>query len=1200
MIRRIAITLLLLSGAAFWSLGGFAQDTDEAADAQTAPIEAAGEAPTTEDEPQFDIQLGGQKTWTVRTGFGSPLALATSGLTPGSVALDQSLTVEITGEALDIFRIEAQYDDQLPDVMQSLALYVDTDRLHGVLGDFTFDAVPDFTSYMKSMRGLEVEYHLGDAVLTAVASRTEGIPETAVFIGNTTHADVDYTRWQDEAFDDPTPYRRSLDGLFAYTLQQIYSEEFSSMSFGFAADAGLRSVFAAYEVDYLYDAAAEDPQLEIKSQDIYILDADEQILLLRRDPLCMLRDQLEELIDVYNEAQGLSGSDAKEYPFIEGTDHELAFLNAVLPYARIVIDEIVYPVSAGERRRFFLLGHGDVHADTSTVEVSKNGRFFDSVDDFTLSEYDVAFYEEPGILECRFPDDFFTDTSVIRVSFDYEAVEGAFMLGLSLIPGSERVMLNSQVLEPDTDYEMSYELGMLILKREIGETDVLQVDYERYAGGLGTTSAYASNFYGLTLDWPALEMLDLRVNVLQLADVATSVSNPDAVATMPNRHTIAGIQADVTLGDLRADVLIGYNVDVFPFDDNSRDAAVNQINAVESGDGYVLFGHQSGLTVREDGVWQTYGVSSGLASYRVQAVDMADGIVYVGTDQGLTAIALDGSWPFDLAANWSQLIRVDDLPSASITALHAGDGGIWVGTDAGLAWLPTGEGAESNGASMIRDGGADALSAVTDLVQDGDRLYIGTDAGVYLLDVDSGSVQIVPGTDTSAVNALWFTNDTLYVASDRGLRGFRDGRSMGWLVLGEPVLAVAVFEGHVVYGTASGLVSLDGEPALLYEGRVTAIAIGPNGFWVGAQSVERLEATVLWGTDEITEMRETVTGIPSRNPYAFVDSPASEHTVSGWMSRASFRQRTDAYTISGTIEYQPATFRAIGTSSRSDRTGWTLAGDIPLSDLGDLSLSHDYRLSGLDGGARSHWMSNDMHLSWATDDGPRWSASLGYVEETFGDVASTPPERELSGSISVRQSFFRDALDLTMRWNRYVELSDEPSDCWERGALSLTFGWDITSDLSTSGTWSRPIRRSGTEQVGSEHAHWDVTWKPEITFGDARFAGVDLEYAIDTNRDVSESEWDWTHEGEVLFDFRSFDLLEWAVTPDLKVWGDISAAKANLHVKADSRLEQGDWTVRTTLWEHWTDLRRPIYYRQGQWEVDLKFAGLDALDPSLN
>ncbi len=45
---------------------------------------------------------------------------------------------------LALLTIEAHYNDQLPETMQSLALYLDTDHLDGVLGDFTFGSVPDF------------------------------------------------------------------------------------------------------------------------------------------------------------------------------------------------------------------------------------------------------------------------------------------------------------------------------------------------------------------------------------------------------------------------------------------------------------------------------------------------------------------------------------------------------------------------------------------------------------------------------------------------------------------------------------------------------------------------------------------------------------------------------------------------------------------------------------------------------------------------------------------------------------------------------------------------------------------------------------------------------------------------------------------------------------------------------------------------
>ncbi|MFC2106535.1 hypothetical protein ACFLS0_07285, partial [Candidatus Bipolaricaulota bacterium] len=571
------------------------------------PALAQPETPNTEpeialpeivqEESQFDVELEGRKTWTVRYGLGHPLGLATSGISPGQLMLDQTLTVDVVGEALSVLTIEAHYNDQLPGTMQSLALYLDTERLDGVLGDFTFGSVPDFAAYSKKMKGLELEYLIGDAVLTAVVSKTEGVSETVVFVGQTAHAEIEYSERTESGSNATAHYRRNLNGLYAYTLETLYTEEFSSIHFQFAASPSLRSVFSLYEVEFLFDALDSAQQLEVKPQDFQVLEADDQVLLLQRDPLFLVRERLRDLIDMYNEQHELVEGEAKTYPFTAGTDYELGFLSEVAQFAQIVVDDVVYPLETAERRRYYDVGHSDVWANSILIEVSTDGKTFDTVTNFRLPDFQVTIHEEAGVVECDFPASFYTSSSVLRVGFDYAVSEGAFMLGLSLIPGSERVTLNAEPLQRDVDYMIDYEVGMLFVLVDLTDTDVLQVDYELYSGGFGAASDYASYFYGLTLDLPISDSLSIRGNLLQLADAPGAAADSERVRTMPNRHTIAGVQADLSLEEFTANVLVGYNQDRFPFDDNERVHLQNQINAIVAGEGYVLFGHHGGVTV---------------------------------------------------------------------------------------------------------------------------------------------------------------------------------------------------------------------------------------------------------------------------------------------------------------------------------------------------------------------------------------------------------------------------------------------------------------------------------------------------------------------------------------------------------------------------------------------------------------------------
>jgi len=1195
MSRRALFRFVLFVSLCLMVLPVFAQPEVANSESSSSTEPEIAQPEIAQEESQFDVELEGRKTWTIRYGLGHPLGLATSGMSPGQLALDQTLTVDVVGEALSVLTIEAHYNDQLPETMQSLALYLDTERLDGVLGDFTFGSVPDFAAYSKKMKGLQLEYLIGDAVLTAVVSKTEGVSETVVFVGQTAHAEIEYSERIDSGLNDPAPYRRNLNGLYAYSLEALYTEEFSSIHFQFAASSSLRAVFSLYEVAFLFDAVASEPQLEVNPQDFRVLEADDQILLLQRDPAFLVRERLRDLIDVYNEQFELVGSDAKKYPFTAGTDYELGFLSRVAPFAQIVVDDVVYPLETDQVSRFYDLGHSDVQANSTLVEVSTDGRTFEAVTSYRLPDFKVTIHEEAGILECDFPSTFYTSSSILRAGFDYAVSEGAFMLGLSLIPGSERVTLNSEPLERDIDYMIDYEVGMLFMLVDLADTDVLQVDYELYAGGFGVASDYASFFYGLTLDLPVSESLTLRGNLLQLADALGSTADSERARTMPNRHTVTGVQADISLEDFTAGILVGYNQDKFPFDDNQRTNVANEINAIVTGEGYVLFGHHGGVTVNDGGNWQTYGPESGLSSQVVQAMAFGDGIVYLGTDAGLTSVRLDGASPFDRAGNWTRYFVSDGLPDPSVTAVLVLDETIWVGTRAGLVSMTADNTDPFEDWTQFQSEEFAELAPVTALAASDEILYIGTENGVFAYEFSSDSLELISATDGYFVNDLSLVNETLYVASNRGLRGFRNGNGMGWLVLGESVHAVAYGNGALYYGLGTGLVEAGSESSTMFSGwKVSALGLSPSGIWAGVRASETYEMNVWLLSESEQVFPESITGISGQDPYAFIDSQASEHTVTGWIARASFRHNTDDYTISGVVESHPPAFRSIGSFRRADSTGWTLSGDFSLGRQAQLQVDHSYRLTDQLGESPRDRMGNGLSLEWSFGDGPEWTASIRQVETNETNARGTESTSEMTTSFSVNESFFRDDLALELSWDRHTSTSDRWDEQWQREDLSLSFDWQFSRALSTHGSWSRPIRRDERDLFGSERLSWNWDWSTSLSIAD-----LDVEYSADWSRILFEESGVWSHDAEVRLEGQSFQLSGWDFAPDLKLEGEFERTDTDLHAELSVRSGIEVLTLRTTLRGHLTELGRPVFNREGELSLNAKYTGLSDLNASL-
>ncbi len=743
---------------------------------------------------------------------------------------------------------------------------------------------------------------------------------------------------------------------------------------------------------------------------------EEQTLLLTEDAIGLVRDRLEAAIELYNEENDLTGEDAEEYPFSRGTAYELGFLEAVAGHVRVSVDDEVHPILDAVRRRFYDLGREGVVDSSVLVEVSPDGATFEPITDPAYAEYDVELFSDAGILEVDFPGGFFTDESAFRVAFDYTVTGGVFMLGLSIIPGSDRVSVNGAPLERDVDYMIDYEIGMLVLLIEVDETDVIRIDYERFAGGiLGSATDYATYFYGLTLDWPISEHLTIEASLLRSAEDPGSVADPESVRTMPNRHTVAGVSGTISRDDFTGDFLVAYSNDRFPFDDNARIHRPNEIAAIAATEGYVFFGHRSGLTVKRADEWLHYGTSQGLAGRSVRAIAVGDETLFLGTNSGLTVVALEGRSPLDRVGNWSNYYAAEDegLPDASVTALYYADGTLWVGTDDGLVSVAVDQIEETEGWTRYED--EVDLGAVTALAGDGEALFVGTEDSLYRYSLVTEKWLRMEGSAGIDVRDLSLSDGTLYVASGRGLRSYRDGIGTGWLVVGAPVHAVELFGGSVFYGTDGGLIDATAGAVVLADVPVTALEGDGGTLWIGGRANADYELTIRAYAEGIAAYGPSETGIAGYDPFGFVDAAAEEHTWEGFVERASFRHTAEGFTLSGRFENVSPSYRSIGNLSRSDSTGWDLAATWELSDEADVSFSHGYDISGRTSGDPESSMVNDLSLRWTF--GP--VLTFGAHQATSNDETGHegPESTYTSYRFSLRDRFFAERLDLGISWS---------------------------------------------------------------------------------------------------------------------------------------------------------------------------------------
>ncbi len=876
-----------------------------------------------QEDESFQADIHGQKTWTVRYGLGDVRGLAQAGVVPYMFFLEQSLFVDIHGEALSMLTIDAHFNDQEPASMQSLTIGLDAGDLHGIFGDFSITGKEAFAVYNKALKGIRLDYQIGEAQLTGILSQIEGISESKTFVGRTASEEVVFSATRPEQPWLEQPYLDHIDGLYHYELETPFVEGFSEVTLAFDPSEGLQELLETYGLSYLFGVIVEEPSEELSGSSFVVVSNAQDVLLLTTEPRSLLRERLRDAITMYNEEEELTGTDKKRYPFNEGTDYERIFLEQLAEFMSIIVDGHDYLVAEGGRRRFYDLGRTNVEEDSVVVEVSLDGGTFRPISDPDLFDYRVVIFPDEGVIELDFPESFFDGgENSVRVTFAYAVSGEVFMLGLSIVPGSEKVYLNDVLLERDVAYSIDYELGALILFVEVGEEDTIRIDYERVRGGLGGYVEYARDFSGATLALPLSEALTLELSLLQAADSPDPVVDPATAHTMPNTHTVTGLVGSLRLDDFSADFTLGYAHNQFPLDDNLRVNLPNEVTAVLALPDYTFIGHLNGVNVYKDGVWTGYDTSDGLSGNRVHDIKSDGTHVFFATGSGLTVLSLEGEAPLAKVGNWRRYYVEDGLPHNSVRALEVVEGMLWVGTQEGLASVRVEEIDESSSWTRYYGDPFTELVRVVCLASDGEILYVGTEQGLFAFDEATETVSVLSGTQSLRIYDLLLVDRTLYVACEFGLRSFRDGVGMGWLIFGKPVYCLAFSNGVLWYGTETGLARSSAEQ-LLTGWEITDITSTAEGIlWVGSRADSEYRLRVWKISDGIEDFDTALTGIDGRDRSRFADIPPEEHTDRGLLGRVSFQRDMGLFTLSGSFESVSPEFTSIGDLSRRDETGW--------------------------------------------------------------------------------------------------------------------------------------------------------------------------------------------------------------------------------------------------------------------------------------
>ncbi|MCS7239978.1 MAG: hypothetical protein NZ651_01860 [Candidatus Bipolaricaulota bacterium] len=1023
----------------------------------------------------FTIKVSGQKTWGITLGFGDPTHLSLEGLEAGQLTLNQSLWAQIEGTVLDFLTIKASFNDQLGPGFQEFLVLVDRKPWYAELGRFVVgDEGEALGVYNKRVLGARITVSSETFSLSGLLARLEGISESLTFTGNV--GQVELTFYYEDPSQPwiPAPYLASVEGFYFFTLRVPFIEGFSEPRLAFRTGEGFAEFLANWGLEYLRATAEKNAETSLPSGAYLVLQDEGDVLLLRQDPKVLLRNRVLDLIDLYNAAYGLTGTGKKEYPFVEGSELEKAFLSGLSAFTEIRVDEEAYPLNEARRQRYLSLGETGILEDSVVVEARLPGeREFRSLSDPLLSAYSVRVFSGKGVLRIDFPKDFFRSGAAIHTTFNYIREGGTFFLGLGVIPKSERVYLNGQLLAKDVDYAIDYEAGLLTLFVTIGPQDELRVDFERQRGALGVSTEYERYFLGATLG-----LGQGQIGVWQATDVG---SPSPSSRTMPNTHSLAVLSWQGKLEEWDYSLRVGFSQNIFPPDDNARLPGRNKVNNIVStrtADGEVLvFAHQNGITVYRAGRFFSYGAGEGLAGRAALSLLPLTNRLLIGTDAGLTIVDLTEPGAFDRIRSWTRLYpddwnegRTEKFQGTKVLALTSDGKQVYMATEAELIIAP------SSALSKPLDWQRLSLpSGQPTVLLWAQALYLGTTEGLFRLSPEGWKREEVPG----PIYALLSRGDELLVAGDEGIRVLRAGVGAGWVAYGVPVRSIALWRDFVWYIAPDGIYR-EGEQVL--AGDFTALGLGLESLWAGTQADADFNLS-LWRVDpEPERFPQTQTGIDGRDLGQFADLPAAGHTRSGPSASLSLSRKLNDWQLGIALYSRFPGYEEIGTSGRSDAHGvrftarYTAVPDLSLTlsgraDITDLTTKPALRLSGgvegtwkgpanvsfslnpiLSGLSRKTQFSSDFQAGFQAGENPAWNFGVS------GKL--TAPEFYLAGTMSGQVRYQPwSFLALSLSWSRPYRTRGAPGTETLTARAQLTGVTGYAWTLSWEENFSHPLDR---------------------------------------------------------------------------------------------------------------------------------------------
>ena len=130
---------------------------------------------------------------------------------------------------------------------------------------------------------------------------------------------------------------------------------------------------------------------------------------------------------------------------------------------------------------FGLDQNGDGNVDPQFIDYDRGLLRFPKTNPFQITDPNHPYYAYRDSLnnDALYLEGSFSNAQIYTIIADYTYQSETYNVGLFVIPNSETVRLNGQLLTRDTDYMMLYEVGTIRFFRQLDEFDEIVVEFEK-------------------------------------------------------------------------------------------------------------------------------------------------------------------------------------------------------------------------------------------------------------------------------------------------------------------------------------------------------------------------------------------------------------------------------------------------------------------------------------------------------------------------------------------------------------------------------------------------------------------------------------------------------------------------------------------------------------------------------------------------